>query len=467
MKNAASMATIDSLSREYPGAGASRLLLRTVLERYGPRDFALELWDGEHWPAHLGNRPRFELILRSPSVVRGLFSQPDSLSFGEAFVYNQLDIRGSLLDIFAPADRLMTIPWTFAEKCRLQQNLWSIPTPNYAPRGLFAGFGGEGAQASAQRTRAAVNYHYDHPVEFWRLWLDESLSYSCAYFQSADDLLATAQKAKLDYICRKLRLRPGMRLLDMGCGWGALIIHAASHYGVEALGLTVSPEQADVARRRIRQAGVDRRCRVEVEDFFAWREPEGFDRVTSVGAAEHVPESRFKDYFRLAFASLRPGGQFLHHAITRTPSVPDRPGRSFNHRYVFPDHFLASIGQTLGAAEAVGFEVRDIESLREHYALTIIQWLQRFEAAQGELERLTDEVSCRVFRLYLAGTAYEFQCGRVNLHQSLLVKPNGSKSGVPLTRQDWYRSDDSPAGVFGSEVANGAGALSDRVIDSG
>ena len=171
MKNAASMATIDSLSREYPGAGASRFLLRTVLERYGPRDFALELW--EHWPAQLGNRPRFELILRSPSVVRGLFSQPDSLSFGEAFVFKQLDIRGSLLDIFALADRLMTIPWTFAEKCRLQQNLWSIPTPNYGRRGLFAGFGAEGAQGSAQRTRAAVNYHYDHPVEFWQSWLDE------------------------------------------------------------------------------------------------------------------------------------------------------------------------------------------------------------------------------------------------------------------------------------------------------
>jgi len=143
------MATIDSVSREYPGAGASRLLLRTVLERYGPRDFALELWDGEHWPAQLGNRPRFELILRSPSVVRGLFSQPDSLSFGEAFVYNQLDIRGSLLDIFAPADRLMTIPWTFAEKCRLQQNLWSIPPAQLCSarfiRGLWwrgrAGFG--------------------------------------------------------------------------------------------------------------------------------------------------------------------------------------------------------------------------------------------------------------------------------------------------------------------------------------
>jgi len=297
-------------------------------------------------------------------------------------------------------------------------------------------------------------------VEFWQSWLDESLSYSCAYFQSANGSLAEAQKAKIDYICRKLRLRPGMRLLDMGCGWGALIIHAASHYGVEAVGLTVSPEQAEVARQRIREAGVDQRCRVEVEDFFAWREPESFDRITSVGAAEHVAENQFEDYFKFTFGSLRPGGQFLHHAITRAPSVPDRPGRSFNHCYVFPDHFLATIGQTLSAAEAAGFEARDSESLREHYALTLKHWLQRFEAAQGDLQKLTDEVSCRVFRLYLAGTAYEFQCGRVNLHQSLLVKSNGGQSGVPLTRRDWYRSDDLPAGMrlsHGNYATDGAG----------
>ena len=465
MRQDASMATMNGWTREYPGAAAARSLLRTVLERYGPRNFAVQLWDGEQWPAQPGNRPLFKLLLRTPSAVRGMFSQPDSLSFGEAFVFNHLDIAGSLLDIFAPADRLMTIGWSFAERCRLLPQLWSIPTPSYARTGLFAGFGGDGGQGSAQRTRAAVNYHYDHPVEFWQLWLDESLSYSCAYFESVDGSLATAQKAKLDYICRKLRLRPGMRLLDLGCGWGALILHAAIHYGVEALGLTVSPEQADVARQRIRQAGVDHRCRVVVEDFFAWREPESFDRVASVGAAEHVPESRFEDYFRLAFASLRPGGQFLHHAITRTPSVPERPGRSFNHRYVFPDHFLASIGQTLSAAEAAGFEARDTESLREHYALTLKHWLQRFEAAQNEIVRLTDEVSCRVFRLYLAGTAYEFQCGRVNLHQSLLVKPNGGRSGVPLTREDWYSSDDSPAWALsnsGNGATHGAGP---RIVD--
>lgn len=455
------LASMNGLSHEYPGAAPARSLLRSVLERYGPRDFAVELWDGEQWPARNAAGARFKLVLRTPGAVRALFSRADSLSFGEAFVYNQVDIKGSLLETFAPADRLMTLRWSFAEKCRLLPELLSIPAPSYARSGLFAGFGAGGRRGSAARTRAAVNYHYDHPVEFWRLWLDESLAYSCAYFQSADDSLGAAQQAKLDYICRKLRLRPGMRLLDMGCGWGALVVHAASHYGVEAVGLTVSPEQAQVARQRIRQAGLEERCRIDVNDFFNWLEPEGFDRVTSIGAAEHVPESRFAEYFKLAFASLRPGGQFLHHAISRTPSAPQRPGRSFNHRYVFPDHFLASIGETLRGAETAGFEIRDVESLREHYALTLKHWLQRFEAAEDELMRLTDEVSCRVFRLYLAGTAYEFQCGRVNLHQSLLVKPNGGQSGLPLTRRDWYGSDESLAGVLSQsphdkDAVNGA-----------
>jgi len=450
------LAATNDLEHEYLGAAAARSLLHCVLERYGRREFAVELWDGEQWPAQTAEPARFKLVLRTPSAVRAMFSRPDSLSFGEAFVYNQVDVKGSLLETFAPADRLMKIHWSLAQKCRLLLRLLAIPTPSYARTGLFAGFGASSRKGAPARTRAAVNYHYDHPVEFWRLWLDESLVYSCAYFQTADDSLSAAQSAKLDYICRKLRLRPGMRLLDMGCGWGALILHAASHYGVEAVGLTVSSEQAQVARQRIRQAGLEDRCRVEVEDFFAWREPAGFDRVASVGAAEHVPESRFEEYFKLAFASLRPGGQFLHHAISHTPSAPARLGRSFNHRYVFPDHYLASIGETLRAAETAGFEIRDVESLREHYTLTLEHWLRRFEAAEEELRRLTDEVSCRVFRLYLAGTAYEFQCGRVNLHQSLLVKPQGGRSGVPLTRQDWYRSDALRTGGFArSERARG------------
>ena len=417
---------------------AARSLLQMVLAHLSPRrEFAVQLWDGEQWPPE-SNRPAgFKLIFRTPNVVRSMFSDVSSLSFGEAYIYGGLDVQGSLLDIFESGDRLLTIQYPPSEKLRLARWLWSIPAPKYPRGGTFGGFRRRFAPTDA-RIRAAVNYHYDHPVDFWRLWLDESLCYSCAYFESPQLSLAEAQKRKLDYICRKLRLEPGQRLLDMGCGWGALILHAATNYGVHAVGLTLSPEQAEFARSRIRAAGLSRQCRVEVANFLEFRPGETFDRIVSVGAAEHVPEKCFNDYFARAFALLRPGGQFLHHAIVRTPSVEQPPGRSFMDRYVFPDHFLATIGRTVAGGEDAGFEVRDVESLREHYRLTLEHWLHRFEAAQCAIERQADPLSFRVFRLYLAGSAYGFRCGRLNIYQTLLVKPERGQSGLPLTRTDWY-----------------------------
>ena len=418
---------------------SARSLLQAVFARLARRPFAVRLWNGERWSPEPDGPAKFELIFRTPNVVRSLFSRSSALSFGEAYIYGHLEVQGSLLDVFDSGDRLLALRFSPAEKFRLLRYLWSIPPAKYSREGIFSGFAGRLASPSA-RIRAAVNYHYNHPVDFWKLWLDESLCYSCAYFESPDISLAEAQRNKLDYICRKLRLKPGQRLLDMGCGWGALIIHAAANYGVEALGLTLSPHQAEVARERIRAAGLAGRCRVEVENFLEFRSAESFDRVASVGAAEHVPEKYFEDYFRRAFELVRPGGQFLHHAIARMQSVPDRPGRSFMDRYVFPDHFLATIGRTVAGAEAAGFEARDVESLREHYGITLEHWLRRFEAEQAEIERQTDPLSFRVFRLYLAGSAYEFRSGRLNIYQTLLAKPERGKSGLPLTRADWYRA---------------------------
>jgi cyclopropane-fatty-acyl-phospholipid synthase len=409
------------------------------LARLGSREFSVQLWDGEQWPAVPNGSADFKLMLRSPNVVRSMFSDVSALTFGEAYIYGHLDIEGSLIDVFESGDRLLGLQYPAAEKLRLARWLWSIPPPKYSRSGIFSGFVRVGARPG-ERIRDAVNYHYDHPVEFWKLWLDESLSYSCAYFQSVQATLAEAQKSKLDYICRKLRLKPGQRLLDLGCGWGALVMHAAANYGVEALGLTLSRRQAEVARERIRQAGLADTCRVEVENFLEFGPGKTFDRIASVGAAEHVPEKCFDDYFARAYDLLRPGGQFLHHAIVRARYGQDRPGRSFMDRYVFPGHFLATVGRTVGSAEAAGFEARDVESLREHYRMTLEHWLHRFEAAQSEIERLTDPLSFRVFRLYLAGSAYEFSCGRLNIYQTLLAKPERGRSHLPLTRADWYRS---------------------------
>jgi cyclopropane-fatty-acyl-phospholipid synthase len=416
---------------------AARSLLQAVMARLGPREFAVRLWDGEQWPPEPDGPADFKLVFHTPNVVHSMFSDVSSLSLGEAYIYGHLDVEGSLSDVFESGDRLMAIQYSPAEKLRLARLLWSIPAPAYPRSGKFSGFTRHFGSAPA-RLRGAVNYHYDHPVDFWKLWLDESLCYSCAYFDSPQTTLAAAQKNKLDYICRKLRLKPGQRLLDMGCGWGALVMHAAANYGVEALGLTLSPHQAEVARERIRAAGLAGKCRVEVENFLEFHPGETFDRIVSVGAAEHVPEKWFDDYFVRAFESLRTGGQFLHHAIVRSAGATERPGRSFIDRYVFPEHFLATIGRTVTSAEAAGFEARDVESLREHYRLTLEHWLARFEAAQRQIERQTDPLSFRVFRLYLAGTAYEFRCGRSNIYQTLLAKTEHGRSGLPLTRADWY-----------------------------
>ena len=426
---------------------AARSLLQAVLGHIKARDFAVELWNGEVWPAQSAN-PRFKLIFRSPQAVRAMFSRPSALSFGEAYIYGYLDVEGSLLDVFKSGERLLTIDYSWLEKLEMACRLRSIPAPNYPRDGVFGGFSRRFASAGA-RLRAAVNYHYDHPVDFWRLWLDESLCYSCAYFESPELSLDEAQKRKVDYICRKLRLEPGQRLLDLGCGWGALIVHAATHYGVNALGITLSPQQAAVARERIRAAGLSARCRVEVANFLEFNPGETFDRISSVGAAEHVPEKFFARYFARAFEWLRPGGQFLHHAIVHAPSAAERPGRSFMKRYVFPEHCLASIGRTVAAGEDAGFEARDVESLREHYHLTLKQWLRRLEAAQSAVERASDALSFRVFRLYLAGSAYEFASGRLNIYQSLLIKPEEGRSGLPLTRADWYGRAIVPARTNG------------------
>jgi len=230
---------------------SARSLLQTVLARLGSREFSVQLWDGEQWPAVPNGSADFKLMLRSPNVVRSMFSDVSALTFGEAYIYGHLDIEGSLIDVFESGDRLLGLQYPAAEKLRLARWLWSIPPPKYSRSGIFSGFVRVGARPG-ERIRDAVNYHYDHPVEFWKLWLDESLSYSCAYFQSVQATLAEAQKSKLDYICRKLRLKPGQRLLDLGCGWGALVMHAAANYGVEAVGLTLSRRQAEVARERIR-----------------------------------------------------------------------------------------------------------------------------------------------------------------------------------------------------------------------
>jgi cyclopropane-fatty-acyl-phospholipid synthase len=393
----------------------------------------VRLWNG--FELNLGGpEPVCTLQVNTPAGLRALLFRPNSLKLGEAYIYGDCDVIGDLRAIFPIADELIDGGTTWTEKIRagrfLLRNLFPPDEKKHAANL-------RGNRASRERTRKAIRYHYDLPVAFWRLWLDRQLVYSCAYFEQANASLEEAQTAKLDLVCRKLRLRSGERFLDMGCGWGALIRHAAKNYGVKAVGVTLSPEQAKFAAEEIQKQGLTENCKVEVRNFFEVEELGPFDKIASVGAVEHVQS--LDCYFDNVHRLLAPGGWFLNHGITTSPTQPLREGDSFLDRYVFPDYHLASIGETAGAAERAGFDVRDVENLREHYARTLEFWHDRLVQARAEVEKLTDPVRYRIFDLYLAGSIYEFRVGRLHLHQTLLFKPKPGASLAPQTRLDWYR----------------------------
>lgn len=430
------MATPASLGRD---RDAQRCLqfFQEVLRNYHARDFALELWDGTRWDAESGAGERFTWQINNPTLPRTLAFSPTQVTLAEAYIYGDFDIEGEIEAIFRLADYFLSRNWSNAERWRLGKLLIGLPSPRHSRRASAAGKL-SGKLHSRERDRRAVTSHYNVSNAFYALWLDQHMVYSCGYFTSPDQDLDRAQENKLDYICHKLRLQPGERLLDIGCGWGGLVIHAARHYGVQAQGITLSHPQAKLARERIRRAGLGERCRVDILDYRDVDGPGTYDKLASIGMVEHVGEQMLPAYFRQAFRLLRPGGVFLNHGIGRAGNRPRPAGPTFTDVYVFPDGDLAPIGNLLRAAEEAGFETRDVENLREHYALTLRHWLRGLESHAEQARRLTDEVTYRIWRLYMAGSAYYFQAGRLGLYQSLLAKPENGGSGLPLTRQDWY-----------------------------
>src|SRR3954469_12373129 len=282
------------------------------------------------------------------------------------------------------------------------------------------------------------------------MWLHPRMGYSRADFRPGDETLEAAQEAKLDLICRKLRLKPGERFLDIGCGWGGLIMYAAQNYGVDATGITLSENQATLARERIASAGLANRGRVKGRDYRTLAEGDAYDRIASVGMIEHVGLTHLPVYFESAYRALKPGGLFLNHGIVslgeaRPRSVGERIFRkfwradAFIDKYVFPDGKLTATSQAIGAAEAAGFEVRDVESLREHYAMTLRYWVKSLEEKTQDAQELVGDHTYRVWRLYMAASANAFTRGAINIIQTLLAKPDAAgKSNIPLTREDIY-----------------------------
>jgi len=367
-----------------------------------------------------------------------MFSSPSELTLGEAYIHDDFDIEGDIEAAFDLSDYLLGQERSLWESVDLSERLKKLPASDHPRTGLhLVEFGGE--VHSKEQDRQAISYHYDLPADFYALWLDPCLVYSCAYFNKPDDDLDLAQVRKLDYICRKLRLQPGERLLDIGCGWGALIMHAAVHYGAECVGITLSVPQAELARERLRAAGLNDCCRVEVSDYRDIDHDQQYDKIVSVGMFEHVGAALLPEYFHRASNLLRPGGAFLNHGISHS-AIYHRRGPSFTDRYVFPDGDLAPISTSLRAAELSGFEVRDVESLREHYGLTLHHWVKRLESRAEEARQITSDTTYRIWRLYMAGSAHAFRSGRLNVYQTLLAKPVDGRSGLPLTRDDWYQT---------------------------
>ena len=375
------------------------------------------------------------VVVRSPDALRRIVQSPGELGFSRAYVAGDIDIEGDVFEALALRDRFAGTKLgakDLLEVLRVAgpRALRPLPPP---PEEVKL----RGRRHSKVRDAAAIAHHYDLSNDFYRLLLGPSMTYSCAVWSDETRTLEDAQWAKHDLISHKLALEPGMRLLDIGSGWGSMVLHAAQEHGVRAVGVTISRNQHDLATKRVAEAGLADRVDVRLEDY---REVDDgpYDAVSSIGMFEHVGLARLAEYFTRIHALLRPGGRVLNHAIGRPAHLAHGRGRSatkanaFIDRYVFPDGELHELGTVVSAMQHAGFEVRHVESLREHYALTLRRWVANLE---DDWEAAVDEVGsarARVWRLYLAGSAIAFETDRTQVHQVLATKTTGGDSGIPL-----------------------------------
>jgi cyclopropane-fatty-acyl-phospholipid synthase len=449
----ASIADQDAQSRAYDSAlSRCRVVLAALFGEPRGRPFDVKFWDGS---VDRGSNPRapFTLVLNRPASLRRMLLPPTELSVVESYISGDVEIEGSMEAASnlgeMIGDRLRS-PLAIARLVGMVLQLPGTADDDLANARFPERARKLGPRHAPVRDAAAVLFHYDVGNSFYKLWLDRRMVYSCAYFRSPDDSLDIAQEAKLDLICRKLRLKPGERLLDIGCGWGGLVMHAAEHYGVDATGITLSPNQADLAKERIAEAGLAERCRVAIRDYRTLTIEDGFDKIASVGMVEHVGLTHLSVYFDSAFRALKPGGLFLNHGIVslsepRRTSAGEKIFRkfwradAFIDTYVFPDGKLTATDDVIAAAEASGFEVRDVESLREHYAMTLRHWVRSLEGKTSEATELVGNHTFRVWRLYMSASANAFTKAAINVIQTLLAKPDArGHSNIPLTRDDLY-----------------------------
>lgn len=384
------------------------------------------------------------VVVSGPDVLARLLWPPSPDGLGEAYLRGDVDIQG---DIWTAVDAGRSfdlrrlgrhVPRLVRLGIELRRGAGSAPPLRRVARMT-------GRRHSPARDLAAIRFHYDVGNNFFALWLDRGLTYSCAYFETPETTLDAAQEAKLDLICRKLRLRPGMRLLDIGCGWGSLIMFAAERYGVEATGITLSAAQAEWAWAEIRRRGLEDRASVAIRDYRDLAGLGPFDAISSVGMFEHVGWERMNAYFGAAFGALRPGGLFLNHGIATTATHQGlRPRRKrlgdggFVGRYIFPDGELVTVEDASGFARRAGFELIDVQRLRPHYALTLKAWVERLEASADRAREVAGEEVYRAWRLYMAAARRGFEEGSLDVAQLLLARPDPDGPAELPLRPWWW-----------------------------
>jgi cyclopropane-fatty-acyl-phospholipid synthase len=422
-------------------AEAAMRILKRLLDNFHS-SAALRLWNGV--THHIGqSTPVFTLVVRDPAILRKLVFQRSALVLADAYFRGLLDIEGDLYSVLCLKEYFQKLALPLRERGALLLDALKLPGKSLQEMQVAsAALLGEGRFShdhSRQSDAAAISFHYDVSNQFYKLWLDEQMVYSCAYFETPNDTLEEAQRNKLNHICRKLRLKPGERFLDIGCGWGALVCWAARHYGVLAHGITLSQQQHDYAQQRIATEGLGHLVTVELRDYRDLQGEAVYDKVASIGMFEHVGLANLPVYTATVHRILRPGGLFLNHGITH-----DEEGWSQNvdtefiNRYVFPDGELDTVSNIQRGMEHAGFEIHDVEGLRPHYALTLRHWVQRLEATHDEALQHVSETAYRVWRLYMAACALEFEAGGTGVYQVLTSRRGAAAADVPLTRRDLY-----------------------------
>lgn len=413
-----------------PDTTTATRIISTVLDGY-KGNTAFRLWDGKQVAG--GPDATCCIVIHEPGVLHELVLYRSLLRLTEAFLEGAVSVEGNMEALFDLEAHLKTLDLSWTTQWRLIRLALRLPARH--DRQLAS------AQTPGRTThrnsRDSIAHHYDVGNDFYRLWLDPEMVYSCAYFRDEHQPLAAAQRDKLDYLCRKLRLQPGQTLLDIGCGWGALAIHAARHYDVSVHGITLSEPQQQYAQQQVRAEGLEHLVQIALFDYRDLPEQANYDRVVSVGMFEHVGIKNFPTYFGTVKRVLKPGGLFLNHGITSETGWRKTPVTRFINRYIFPDGELARTSDVADAMEKAGFEILDVEGLRRHYAYTLRHWVRALEAKRDEAIRQTSEVTYRLWRLYMSGSAYFFDEGSIGVHQ-LLVGHQHDPLAIPLRRDDLY-----------------------------